>query len=70
VSLYLRDPRVDRAQIEVYPKRRNDSYFTLGLPTDERPTRSARQESPATDPSYADFFRRSVVDSLPVSGVA
>lgn len=57
MSLYTRAPGVERVKIKVYPKRCNDSYFHVTLPADTRPTRTAATGS-ATDPCYADFFRR------------
>ena len=65
MSLYVREPGVEKVSIKVYPKRRNDSYFHVTLPADTRPTRTAASGS-ATDPCYADFFRRA--DSTETAG--
>jgi hypothetical protein len=55
VSLYLREPGVKRVSIKPYPKRRNDSFITIGGSDGTRdsiPRRDVRQEV-----CYADFFR-------------
>lgn len=55
MSLYVREPGVKKVSIGPYPKRRNDSFITIGRPEAE-PEDARRGSSPA-DVCYADFFR-------------
>jgi hypothetical protein len=55
MSLYVREPGVERVSISPYPKRRDDSYITIGRPHTD-PADSRRASAP-DEVCYADFFR-------------
>ncbi len=55
MSLYVREPGVKKVSIAPYPKRRNDSFITIGRPEAERV--DVRPGSSPQVVCYADFFR-------------
>lgn len=68
MSLYVREPGVKRVSIKPYPKRRNDSFITIGS-SDGTGDASPRRDA-AEDVCYADFFREAPARSESASRVA